>query len=83
MSAALLKLNFFTGIHFAITACYLSFFFQNLRTSFFKGLFPAVASAFMNLIYQAKLNLHQNGAVSFIYMYMLKQEQFFSEEYGN
>ena len=75
MSAALLKLNFFTGIYFAMAAYYLSFYFQNLRRSFFKGLFSAVASAFMKLIYQAKFNLYQNGAVSFIYI--LKQKLFF------
>ena len=32
MSAALLKFNLFTGIYFAITAGYLSFYFQNVRT---------------------------------------------------
>ena len=41
MSVALLQLNFFTGIYFAIAACYLSFYFQNLRTAFFKGLLKA------------------------------------------
>ena len=47
MSAVLLKLNFFTGIYFTIAASCLSFYFENLRTAFFKGLLSVVASACM------------------------------------
>ena len=47
MSAVLLKLNFFTGIYFTIAASCLLFYFENLRTAFFKGLLSVVASACM------------------------------------
>ena len=53
MSAALLKLNFFSDIYFAMTACYLSFYFQNIRTVFLRDssqlLLPCVYSYFTKL----------------------------------
>ena len=47
ITAAFLKLNFFIGIYFAITACFFSFYFQNLKSAFFKWFLPVVASAGM------------------------------------
>ena len=73
MSALLRKLNFFTGIYFAIIACYFSCYFQNLRTAVFKELLSVFTSVHVSLLCQAKL--YQNGAVSFIYI--LKQGLFF------
>ena len=62
--------------------CVLSLiFFSTFKNSFFKSFLSIVASFCMWLVYQAKLNFSQKGAVSFIYVY--KEELFFSDEHGN
>ena len=75
MYAALLKLNFFTGIYIAITACYLLFHFQNVRTAFFKGL-PSVVTF-------TKLNWTCITTLLFPLFIKKSKDYFFSEEDQN